>query len=124
MGYSLPGSSFHRIFQARILECHFLLQVIFPTQGLNPGIPHCRQMLLPSEPPGKSPKVNPKLNSVLKKLNCKAGFCTRLQFIKIGWNICKDSKEFIFSMNHDKLEFLKKFAVYVGGLDMFMEREQ
>ena len=25
--------------------CHFLLQEIFPTQGLNPGLPHCRQML-------------------------------------------------------------------------------
>ena len=24
---------------------HFLLQEIFPTQGLNPGLPHCRQML-------------------------------------------------------------------------------
>ena len=23
--------------------CHFLLQGIFPTQGLNPGLPHCRQ---------------------------------------------------------------------------------
>ena len=25
--------------------CHFLLQGIFPTQGLNPGLPHCRQLL-------------------------------------------------------------------------------
>ena len=25
--------------------CHSLLQEIFPTQGLNPGIPHCRQTL-------------------------------------------------------------------------------
>ena len=25
--------------------CHFLLQKIFPTQGLNPGLPHCRQTL-------------------------------------------------------------------------------
>ena len=24
---------------------HFLLQGILPTQGLNPGLPHCRQML-------------------------------------------------------------------------------
>ena len=23
--------------------CHFLLQGIFPTQGANPGLPHCRQ---------------------------------------------------------------------------------
>ena len=25
--------------------CHALLQGIFPTQGLNPGLPHCRQTL-------------------------------------------------------------------------------
>ena len=25
--------------------CHFLLQEIFLTQGLNPGLPHCRQTL-------------------------------------------------------------------------------
>ena len=25
--------------------CHFLLQRIFPTQGLNPGLPHYRQIL-------------------------------------------------------------------------------
>ena len=33
--------------------CHFLLQGIFLTQGLNPGLPHCRHTRLPSEPPGK-----------------------------------------------------------------------
>ena len=27
------------------MDCHFLLQGIFPTQGLNPGLPHCRQTL-------------------------------------------------------------------------------
>ena len=27
-----------------------LLQGIFPTQGLNPGLPHCRQIVLPAEP--------------------------------------------------------------------------
>jgi len=30
-------------------ECHFLLLGIFLTQGLNLGLPHCRQVLLPSE---------------------------------------------------------------------------
>ena len=34
------------------MGCHFLLQGIFNTQGSNPGFPHCRQTLLPSEPPG------------------------------------------------------------------------
>ena len=27
------------------MDCHFLLQEIFPTQGSNLGLPHCRQML-------------------------------------------------------------------------------
>ena len=27
------------------LSCHALLQGIFPTQGSNPGLPHCRQIL-------------------------------------------------------------------------------
>ena len=43
---SLPGSSVHGIFQARVLEySSFLLQSIFPTQGWKPGLPHCRQTL-------------------------------------------------------------------------------
>ena len=33
--------------------CHYILQGIFPTQQLNLGLPHCRQILLPSEPRGK-----------------------------------------------------------------------
>ena len=47
MDCSIQGSSVHEIFQARVLQwgCHFLLQGIFPTQGLNPGLLHCRQTL-------------------------------------------------------------------------------
>ena len=41
-----PGSSVHGILQVRILKwCHALLQGIFPTQGSNPGLLHCRQIL-------------------------------------------------------------------------------
>ena len=48
MDCSPSGSSVHGISQARILEqvgCHSLLQGIFLTQGLNPGLLHCRQTL-------------------------------------------------------------------------------
>ena len=45
--HSPPGSSVLGIRQARILEWVATpsLQGIFPTQGLNPGLPHCRQIL-------------------------------------------------------------------------------
>ena len=36
--------------------CHFLLQGIFPTQGLNLGLPHCRQMLYHLSHQGSQPK--------------------------------------------------------------------
>ena len=42
---SPQGSLSMGILQERILECHTLLQGIFPTQGLNPGLPHCRQIV-------------------------------------------------------------------------------
>ena len=48
MDYSLSGSSIHGIFQVRVLEwiaIYFLLQGIFPTQELKPGLPHCKQTL-------------------------------------------------------------------------------
>ena len=50
---------------------HFLLQGIFPTQGSNPGLPLCRQTLLPSEPPGKSKAGECRLNSWVKKIPCR-----------------------------------------------------
>ena len=45
MDCSPPGSSVHGILQGRILGCHFLLQMIFPTQGSNLNLLHCRQIL-------------------------------------------------------------------------------
>ena len=47
MDYSLPVSSAHGILQAGTpeLASHFLLQGVFPTQGSNPALPHCRQIV-------------------------------------------------------------------------------
>ena len=45
MDCSVPGSSVHGIFQAKILEWVVFLQGIFPTWELNLGRPHCRQIL-------------------------------------------------------------------------------
>ena len=52
------GSSVHGILQARYWNVlPFLLQGIFPTQGSNPGLPRCRQILYPLSHQG-SPVVS------------------------------------------------------------------
>ena len=48
-GSSVPGDSPGK---NTGVGCHALLQGIFPTQGSNPGLPHCRRILL-AESPGK-----------------------------------------------------------------------
>ena len=55
MDCSLPDSSVHVVLvgyspwdfpsKSTGVVCHFLLQGIFPTQGVNLGLPPCRQML-------------------------------------------------------------------------------
>ena len=47
MDCSPPGSSVHGDSPGKNtgVDCHALLQGIFPTQGLNPGLPHCRWIL-------------------------------------------------------------------------------
>ena len=47
MDCSLPGSSVHGILQARILEwvATTFSKGIFPSQGSNPDIPQCRQII-------------------------------------------------------------------------------
>ena len=53
--------------------CHFLLQGIFPTQGSNPGLPHCRQMLLTSELPGKQLTPPKDVLFIIGDWNAKVG---------------------------------------------------
>ena len=47
MGCSPPGSSVHGDSPGKNtgVGCHALLQGIFPNQGWNPGLPHCRWIL-------------------------------------------------------------------------------
>ena len=49
MDCSPLGSSVHGILQAKNtgVGCYALLQGIFPTRGLNLGLPHCRQIVYP-----------------------------------------------------------------------------
>ena len=49
------------------MGCHALLQGIFPTQGSNPGLPHCRQ------PNGLSYSMSLGLKDVPSTYRCKGG---------------------------------------------------
>ena len=50
MDCSLPGSSVHENSPGKNtgVGCQALLQGIFPTQGSNPGLPHCRRIVFTS----------------------------------------------------------------------------
>ena len=70
MEYSPPGSSVHGILQARILEWVAISfsRGIFPTQGSNPGLLHCRQILYQLSYEGRPPLVPPLLLQLLPLL--------------------------------------------------------
>ena len=55
MACSLPGCFVHGDTPGKNtgVGCYTLLQGIFPTQGLNPHLPHCRQMPYSLESTGK-----------------------------------------------------------------------
>ena len=57
MGCSPPGSSVlgDSLGKNTGVGCHAFLRGIFPTQGSNPGLPHCRQILYCLSHPGSCP---------------------------------------------------------------------
>ena len=58
--------------------CHALLQGIFLTQGLNPHLLHCRQIVLPTEPPRKPQGTGCELVKVI------GGRCSRKSMASPG----------------------------------------
>ena len=59
MDYSLPSSSVHVDSPGKTpgVGCHALFQGIFPTQGSNPGLSHCRQILYHLSHQGSPPQL-------------------------------------------------------------------
>ena len=68
MDYSPPGSSVHGDSPSKNtgVGCHALLQGIFSTQGLNPGPPHCKQILYSLSHGEVQPTQNPPLITTAK----------------------------------------------------------
>ena len=69
---------------------HFQLQGLFLTQGVNPGLLHCRQISLPSEPPGKpTQKTNAKFKKNAQRDSCELSFILG----KMKWQYPEDSTQ-------------------------------
>ena len=70
------------------MGCHFLLQRIFPTQGWNPGLLHCRQVLYHLSHQGSSPILKATSKEELgfpggtsgKETTCQCRQCNRRRF--------------------------------------------
>ena len=62
--------------------CHFLLQGIFPTQGSNPGLLHCRQILYQLSQQG-----SPWMSRVYIKTGRKPGGTEKCKF-SMDWKRC------------------------------------
>ena len=63
-GYSVALITWYRILEKNTgVGCHFLLQGIFPTQGSNPCLLHCRQTLSPLRHQGSPENEQPWLTA-------------------------------------------------------------
>ena len=91
-GWILPGSSVHVILQANTgVACHPLLHGIFRAQVSNPGLLHCRQIIVwsPREAPlNSTDQAN--LLSVFFAIFCQPGAKLLIEYRQ--WMI-KDKKE-------------------------------
>ena len=78
------------IFQVWVLGvgCHFLLQRIFPTQGLNPGLPHCRQTLYHLSHQGSR-----RMSNSLFRYSTLEVTEHRFLLLKFGWLLTKRTVE-------------------------------
>ena len=90
--WDFPGKS-------TAVGCHFLLQGIFPTQGLNPGLPHSGHAL-PSKPPGK-PIIIANTDIIINN-RCK--FVLKLQFLKTKFSYQDEKAIYEFSVYYQENE--------------------
>jgi len=86
MGCSLPGSSVHGDSPGKNIGvgCCALPQGIFPTQGSNSGLPHCRQILYHS--------ATREAREVLGEMKTKGKLCPDKEMWLRPWRTRKQTK--------------------------------
>ena len=110
MDCSPPGSSVHRSSPGKntAVSCHALLQGIFLTQGLNPGLPHCRRILYRLSHTG-SPINEIEAKKTIEKMN-KSWFFEKINKIdKPLARLTKKKRKRVQTNKMDNLEERDKF---------------
>ena len=98
--WGLPGPSLHGILVwIGVFSCS-LPHGIFPTQGSNTGLPYCRWILLPAEPPGK-----PRYTGVDSLSLLQRNFLT--QELNRGLRYCR---QILYQLSY-KRDYLKASAI-------------
>ena len=97
--YSLPGSSVHAILQARIRDWVAIpfSRGIFPTQGTNPGLFHCRQILYCLSDQG-SPRI--KMLTFNTSLGLPYGVFHVTQLVLFSHQVMSDSFVTSWTVSH------------------------
>ena len=73
---------------------HFLLQGIFPTQGSNPGLLHCRQMLYPLSHQGSPIICRRRLSLIYQVLLIQCSLGVRLGRLSLPSTLCSTGSVF------------------------------
>ena len=88
------------------MRCHALLQGIFPTQGSNPGLPHCRQILCCLSYQG-SPRI---LEWVAYPFLLQGIFLTQ----ELNWGLLH-CRQILYQLSYQGSPFNELLARYFGG---------
>ena len=117
---SLPGSSVHWDSPGKNtgVGCHSFLQGIFPTQGLNPGLLHCRQILYHQSHEERNPLMilcventkdfskNMRTNTLSKVVEEKSVYKNHMHFFTLTTNCYKriwENNSTYICMNMNKI---------------------
>ena len=81
------------ILQERLLRlgCHALLQGIFPTQGMNPGLLHCRRILYCLSPQGSPVKKKQDFFTLCAVCGAKQCCFSRVQLFATPWTVARQA---------------------------------
>ena len=104
--------------------CHFLFQGIFPTQGSNPGLQHCRQTLHHLSHQGSPPLKRNTAIQLIRKTTCITKYICFLNYkhnecsLKKSWTVQKGM--LILSLSRTKQHYKNVLELLSVNFDAYI----